>query len=76
MKAKNKIRTATACGVKPTPMDTHRKISSRGGAAGKGDAKRRSREHYIEINRKRWDAYRARKAAEAQQPETQTNETL
>jgi hypothetical protein len=45
-------------------MDTHRKISAKGGKAGKGDAKRRDREHYIIMNRKRWETYRARKQAE------------
>jgi len=49
-------------------MDTHRKISAKGGKAGKGEAKRRTPEHYAEMNRKRWERYRAQKA----QQETKT----
>lgn len=65
-----KNRHATACAVKTDSMDTHRKISAKGGAAGKGDAKRRSPEHYAEMNRKRWEKYRAKKA---EQTEANTN---
>tara|TARA_R110000787_G_scaffold63156_1_gene142325 strand:+ start:90 stop:368 length:279 start_codon:yes stop_codon:yes gene_type:complete len=45
-------------------MDKHKQISAKGGSAGKGEAKRRTPEHYAEMNRKRWDSYRARKQAE------------
>lgn len=43
-------------------LDTHKLISSRGGKAGKGEAKRRSAQHYAEMNRRRWEKYRAAKA--------------
>ncbi len=41
--------------------DTHRKISAKGGKAGKGEAKRRTPEHYAAMNKARWDKYRAKK---------------
>mgnify|MGYP006987902676 CR=1 FL=1 len=65
-KSQNQIRNATACGLKSERMDKHRQISAKGGSAGKGDAKRRDREHYVEMNRKRWEAHKARKAAESE----------
>jgi hypothetical protein len=43
-------------------MTTHKKVSSKGGKAGTGEAKRRPREHYIAIAKKRWDKVRAAKA--------------
>ena len=51
-------------------MDKHKQISAKGGASGKGEAKRRTPEHYAEMNRKRWETYRARKAAEANNQNT------
>jgi hypothetical protein len=69
MKSENKNRKASACVEETKPMiDTHKQISAKGGKAGKGDAKRRTPEHYAEMNRKRWETYRAQKA----QQETKT----
>jgi hypothetical protein len=51
-------------------MTTHKKVSSKGGKAGTGEAKRRPREHYVEIARKRWANARAAKAAIQSQSET------
>ena len=48
--------------------DTHRTISAKGGKAGKGEAKRRTPEHYAEMNRKRWERYRAQKAQQETKP--------
>lgn len=56
-------------------MDKHKAMSSKGGKAGKGDAKRRTPEHYAEMNRKRWEKYRAKKAAEPHEQEKPTCST-
>jgi hypothetical protein len=68
MKFEKQNCSASACAIDLDPMDTHRKISAKGGKAGKGEAKRRTPEHYAEMNRKRWERYRAQKA----QQETKT----
>lgn len=69
MKSENKNRKATACAIKTKTMtDTHRTISAKGGKAGKGEAKRRTPEHYAEMNRKRWETYRAQKAQQETKP--------
>lgn len=41
--------------------NSHKKMSAKGGSAGRGDAKRRSPEHYVAMNRARWAKHRDKK---------------
>ena len=68
MKFEKQNCSASACAIDPESMDTHRTISAKGGKAGKGEAKRRTPEHYAEMNRKRWERYRAQKAQKETKP--------
>ena len=48
-----------------------RAMGRKGGAAGTGEAKRRSKEHYSKAANTRWDKYRAEQKEEAGQEKSE-----